>query len=175
MRAKILVLAVTTAAALSSQSPMPAPRYTAAKNLTRPEGYREWMFVGSNLGIGYDENPGKSTFKNIYIQREAYAKYRQTGKFPDKTMLVMEVFTPGQKASPARRGQFEEKFLGIEVALKDETAFPSEKWAYFNFISEKGPLADAKAFPKEACWSCHNEHGASDNVFVQFYPALRDK
>ena len=174
MRAKILVLAIATAAAVSSQSRMVTPRYTADKKLTRPEGYREWMFVGSNLGIGYDEGQGASTFKNIYIQREAFAEYRKSGKFPDKTMLVMEVFTPGTKASPARRGQFEEKFLGVEVALKDEAAF-EEKWAYFNFISGKGQLAEAKAFPKEACWNCHKEHAASDNVFVQFYPALRDK
>ena len=174
MRVKIIALVLLSAASLSSQARMPVPRYTASKNLTRPEGYREWMFVGSNLGIGYDENPGRSAFKNIYIQREAFAVYRESGKFPEKTMLVMEVFSAGEKASPARRGQFEDKFLGIEVALKDSSAF-ADKWAYFNFISQKGQLAEAKAFPKEACWSCHNEHGASDNVFVQFYPALRDK
>ena len=35
-------------------------------------------------------------------------------------------------------------------------------------------LKAAKAFPKEACWNCHNEHAKTDNVFVQFYPTLRD-
>ena len=151
------------------------PKYDDTSALLRPEGYREWIFVGSNLGIGYTEgNTQEGSFKNIYIQPEMYKAYKKTGKFPDKTMLVMEVFTPGEKLAPAKSGKFEDKFRGIEVALKDEAKFP-EKWAYFNFIGERGQLAKAKAFPKESCWNCHNEHAKVDNVFVQFYPALRDK
>jgi cytochrome P460 len=86
----------------------------------------------------------------------------------------MEVFTAGENAPIVRRGQFQDKFRGVEVALKDSDKF-AEKWAYFNFIGGEGKqLSQAKAFPKEACWNCHNQHGASDNVFVQFYPVLRD-
>ncbi len=163
-------------AALNSSEPMPGPRYTDASLLVRPEGYREWMFVGSNLGMGYkDGQPDKDPkFHNIYIQREAYKRYAETGQFPDKTMLVMEVVSRGTNASINKKGQFGEKFIGIEVALKDESRFP-EKWAYFNFIGRDGvSLKEAKAFSKDACWSCHNEHGGKDNVFVQFYPVLRE-
>jgi hypothetical protein len=86
----------------------------------------------------------------------------------------MEVIAAGTNASINKKGQFEDKPLGIEVALKDEKRF-AEKWAYFNFIGSGGaPLAQAKPFPKEACWKCHNEHAAADNVFVQFYPVLRE-
>ena len=28
--------------------------------------------------------------------------------------------------------------------------------------------------PKDSCWTCHNEHAAVDNAFLQFYPALRE-
>ena len=151
------------------------PRYEAGGQMMIPEGYRQWQFVGSNMGIGYDASIKKGTFKNIYIQPEAYQAFKSTGKFPDKTVLVMEVFSAGEKASPAKTGQFEEKFLGIEAAVKDEAKFPNEKWAYYNFIGQSGgALKSAKAFPKEACWNCHNEHAKVDNVFVQFYPALRD-
>src|SRR5207249_1007671 len=79
----------------------------------------------------------------------------------------------GGNASINKRGQFEDRFIGIEAAVKDEKRFP-EKWAYFDFIGASGQaLARAKPFPKEACWQCHNQHGAADNVFVQFYPVLR--
>lgn len=155
---------------------MPKPGFTEKGRLVRPEGYREWMFAGANLGMGYTEGaaPPKSNYHNIYVQREAYAHFAKTGKFPDKTMLVMEVLSQGTKASINQKGSFEDRLIGIEVALKDEARFP-EKWAYFNFIGEGGkPLADAGAMRKEQCWKCHNEHGAVDNVFVQFYPALRD-
>ena len=159
-----------------SENKMAQPRYVEGKQLARPEGYREWMFVGSNLGIGYDEGGASrsSSFKNMYIQPEAYRQFVATGTFPEKTILVMEVFTAGENAPIVRRGQFQDKFRGVEVALKDGEKF-AEKWAYFNFIGGEGKqLSQAKAFPKEACWNCHNQHGAADNVFVQFYPVLRD-
>ena len=156
-------------AMLTSEERMFQPRFSGDNQLVRPEGYREWMFVGSNLNMCYSEGPApkESRFHNIYVQREAYREYAATGKFPDKTMLVMEVITAGTNASINKKGQFEDKSVGIEVALKDEKRF-TEKWAYFNFIGK------AKAFAKEACWKCHNEHGAADNVFVQFYPVLRE-
>ena len=89
-------------------------------------------------------------------------------------MLVMEVIRPGTNASINKRGMFQDQFVGVEVALKDESRFP-EKWAYFNFIGAGGKaLSKAKPFAKDRCWTCHNEHGAVDNVFVQFYPVLRE-
>ncbi|MGH9658182.1 MAG: cytochrome P460 family protein [Bryobacteraceae bacterium] len=164
---------MAVALALAARAEMPVPRYTAAGELIRPEGYREWMFVGSNLNMGYQEPaaaaaPKTSTFHNIYIQREAYKQYERTGKFPDKTMLVMEVVAAGTNASINKQGQFGDRFVGIEVALKDEGRF-AEKWAYFDMIGK----ASAPAFAKDRCWSCHNQHGSDDNVFVQFYPVLR--
>lgn len=173
---RVLGLILVLAAALTSQEKMFQPRFEAGDKLVRPEGYREWMFVGSNLNMGYTDGstPKESRFHNIYIQPEAYREFAATGKFPDKTVLVMEVLEAGTNAPINKRGQFEDKPIGIEVALKDEKRFPG-KWAYFNFIGSNGAaLAEAKAFPKEACWNCHNQHAAVDNVFVQFYPILRE-
>jgi hypothetical protein len=153
------------------------PRYNEKGLLLAPEGYREWMFVGANIGMGYSEeapNPAKaSAFHNIYLDPRAYRTYVETGTFPDKTMLVMEVVTSATRESINKQGRFEDRFLGIEVALKDESRFP-EKWAYFNFIGPQGTaLKEASAFPKTSCWTCHNKHGETDNVFVQFYPVLK--
>lgn len=158
--------------------PMAVPRYAEGNQLLRPEGYRDWKFVAANYGMGYTEGqpetPANATFHNIFIQREAFLHFEKTGEFPEKTMLVMEIYRPATNASINKRGVFQDQFRGIEVALKDSERFP-ENWAYFNFIGKDGAqLPQATAFPKEACWKCHNEHGASDNVFVQFYPALRD-
>jgi hypothetical protein len=152
------------------------PQYASKVVLKAPANYRDWYFVGSNLGISYSENATKDpNFKNIYIPRAAADTFKKTGIFPEKTMLVMEVYQPTKDASPAKQGQFEGKFIGIEVAVKDKDAVP-EGWAYYNFIGANGERkTTAKANPKQACWSCHQEHGAKDNVFVQFYPRLRDK
>jgi hypothetical protein len=150
------------------------PRFTAQKELVRPEGYREWIFVGASLGMSYNENaPKEPTFHNVYINPRAYREFLRTGRFPEGTILAMEVLTPGSQSSINRHGQFEDRFVGVEAAVKDSSRFP-EGWAYFNFIRRGQPPAPtAKAFPKEACWECHNKHGQVDNVFTQFYPVLR--
>src|SRR2546425_4349283 len=137
MASRLLAVMLLLTALLSSEQKMFEPRFADGNQLLRPEGYREWMFVGSNLNMGYTEGgaPRESRFHNIYVQREAYREYAATGKFPDKTVLVMEVIAAGTNASINKKGQFEDKPIGIEVALKDEKRF-AEKWAYFNFIGK---------------------------------------
>lgn len=181
MASRVVFTLFLLGSALISQEPpslarMPKPRYTEGNQLLRPEGYREWIFVAANLGMGYTEGKpsGNPSFHNIYMQPEAYRYYKQTGRFADKTMLVMERYSAGTISSINRQGQFQDRFLGLEVALKDEQRFP-EKWAYFDFSGSGDALRkQAKPFAKDACWSCHNAHGAVDNVFTQFYPALRN-
>jgi hypothetical protein len=174
---RALALALLGAVLALPESPPPQPRYRPDGQLVRPEGYREWIFVGANLNMGYREGappPKEDRFHNIYLPREAYRHFAATGQFPDKTMLVMEVVRGATHASINRRGTFQDQLVGIEVAVKD-TARYAEAWAYFNFIGPDGqPLPAARPFPREACWDCHHRHGAADNVFVQFYPVLRD-
>jgi hypothetical protein len=178
MRNASLVLLFATSL-FAADPKMAQPKYAADNEMIRPTGYREWMFVGSSIGMGYQETARPESdrpqqFHNVYIQPEAYRAYVATGKFPDKTMMVMEVIAPGTNASINKQGKFEEKFVGIEAAVKDESK-TQEKWAYYNFIGTGGQAKpQAKAFAKEACWSCHNQHAQVDNVFVQFYPVLRE-
>jgi hypothetical protein len=165
-----LILLLLTAALYAE-----GPQYSSKAVLKTPANYRDWYFIGSNFGISYSDTSKESFFKNMYIPRSAADAFKKSGVFPEKTMVVMEVYKPTSDASPAKQGQFEGKFVGIEVAVKDKDAV-DEGWAYYNFIGANGEAkSTAQASAKKACWSCHNEHGAKDNVFVQFYPRLRDK
>lgn len=152
------------------------PSYTGDNELIRPEGYHEWVFIGATLGMSYEPNEARRKdpkFHNLYINPASYHEYKKTGRFPERTIFVMEVLTAGSHSSINKQGNFQDKVLGIEVALKDSSRF-KESWAYFNFIRDDGSAADSvKAFPKERCWACHNEHAETDNVFTQFYPVLR--
>jgi len=168
--------AVSLIRAEGSQSGQPTtkPRYGENNQLLFPEGYRSWVFVGASIGLSYAEgssNDGPGVFHHVYLQPEAYAYFKRTGQFPEKTMLVMEVHKPEQKVSINKQGYFEGDRAGVEVALKDHEKF-EEGWAYFDFANGRKPAASA--FPKGSCWSCHNQHGADDNVFTQFYPVLRE-
>jgi Cytochrome P460 len=177
MRKILLVAILAGAVGMASDANHFAPRFVQGNHLVRPGDYHQWVFVGSSLGMsyrkeaGYDDQP---EFHNVYISPDAYRVFRQTGKFPEGTIMILEIVASGGNASINKAGKFEDKILGIDASVKDSKHFP-EKWAYYTFIGKNGEaLSEAKPFPKDACWSCHNPHGEVDNVFVQFYPVLRE-
>jgi cytochrome P460 len=151
-----------------------APAYDAAGALRLPEDYHEWVFVGASLGLSYAEgarNEGPGAFHHVYLKREAYEAFRRTGEFPERTVLVLELHEAAEKVAPSQHGWFEGRRLAVEAAVKDSSRSP-DGWAYYGF--EDGGRRSAPAFPRTSCFECHRRHAARDNVFVQFYPILRD-
>jgi hypothetical protein len=157
---------------------MTVPTYDSAGNVVRPEGYRWWVFVGTSLGLRYEGEgggQGPGSFHNVYIQPEAYDEFLKTGTFPEKTILAMEVYGAGTKEpkSGLTGGFFSDRLTGFSAAIKDKERFP-EGWGYVSFMRDGSELQEsAKPFPRSQCYDCHREHGATDNVFTQFYPLLR--
>jgi len=158
---------------------MTVPTYDGAGKVLRPEGYRKWVFVGTSLGLRYmgeggvDEGPG--SFHNVYIQPEVYDAFVKTGAFPEKTILAMEIYSAGTKEpnSELSGGFFGDQLTGFSAAIKDKERF-LEGWGYVSFMRDGSKLAaTAEPFRKSQCYDCHLEHGATDNVFTQFYPLLR--
>lgn len=153
-----------------------APQNPSKYTLTRPANYREWIFVGSSFGLSYA--PGASTqsdmYHNVYIKPEAYREFSKTGKFPDGTVLVLEMLSADTKKDPALHGSYENDFVGLDVAVKDSRQFQGG-WAYFSFSGSGANYKDkAEPMPASAgCVDCHKQHAATDNVFTQFYPVLR--
>lgn len=146
--------------------------------LLRPTNYREWVFVGSSIGLEYSpesdkQKSGKSEYKNVYLNPSAYRKFAKTGKFPEGTILVLETASTETKNEPGLQGSFQKEFIGLSAAVKDSKRF-KESWAYFRFSKGAGKLkASAQPAEKSACYDCHREKGATDHVFTQFYPVLR--
>lgn len=171
----IATVAIAVLAAPGDAPPegMAVPAYTEDGSLLRPEGYQTWMYLGASLGLSYRENVTRKPpglFHNVYIQPEAYRHYKETGRFPEKTMLALALHEPKQKESINRHGYFQGHLVALEIALKDSERF-SEGWAYFDFGDAK---KSARPFPKDQCYDCHHQNAADDNVFVQFYPVMRE-
>ncbi|HTK76615.1 MAG TPA: cytochrome P460 family protein [Gemmataceae bacterium] len=173
-------LSAFVAAAVFAADPVakPAARYEGTDTLLRPEGYREWVFVGSSSGLRYDKDDGKPQsdkpeYKNVYIDPASYREYVKTKTFPQGTIFVLESASGETKNEPGLRGSFQKEFVGLIAAVKDRERF-TDGWAYFRFTDKPGTLLDkAKPFAKSACFDCHQQKGAEDNVFTQFYPVLR--
>ena len=179
----IAVVAVLLFSAASLQGPKVVPpmeanyQFDKEGNLLRPEGYREWVYIGTPLTPN-DMNPPEAAFPefhNVYIHPDDFDHYEKTGKFRDGTIMVKELVTVGSKKAVSGNGYFMGEFIGLEATIKDSKQFPNEpgNWAYFSF-GHSYPLMDkAAAFPTNACNSCHQASAADDFVFTQYYPILR--
>jgi hypothetical protein len=145
--------------------------------LLRPEGYREWIFVGSSIGLNYSPDPApaagsRENFKHIYINPAAYREFARSGKFPEGTVMILEIAAAAVKNESGLHGSYADKYTALEASVKDSQRFPGG-WAYYSFTDKEGKsLAKARPFPDSACLSCHQKKAATDHVFTQFYPVL---
>ena len=163
--------------ALAAQAPPPAgegPQFNANGELLLPANYREWVYLSSAIGLAYGPNGGGErppSFTNVYANPSAYRSFMKTGRWPDKTMLVLEIRASANDASVGPSGRYQSELVAVEADVKDDARFPG-RWAFFNF----GPTSkETKPLPAtSSCNTCHASRTAVDQTFVQFYPTLFD-
>jgi|SRR5271165_691924 len=177
----VLTLSATLLILGGARTPQPSPQNAAAPNtpqytsdghLMFPQNYREWVYLSSGIDMNYNpafQKMDHSMFDNVFVSPEAYKSFLQTGTWPDKTMLVLEIRMAADHGSINKTGHFQAgDVMGVEIHVRDEARFPG-KWAFFGFDGDKPAEAFAKDMP---CYSCHEQHGAVDTTFTQFYPTL---
>ncbi len=157
---------------------LPKPSFNAEGELIRPDfRFREWVYIGTPLTPN-ELNPPEAPFPefhNVYIHPDDFDHWKNTGTFPDGTVIAKELVLVGSKQAVSGTGYFMGEYTGLEITIKDSKRFGDEpgNWAYFSF-GHSYPLADsAKPFPTEACNICHETSAADDFVFTQYYPVLR--
>jgi hypothetical protein len=168
----VSVVAPTVVREYGEKTPAVAPEFTNDGQMKLPEHYREWVYLTTGFDMSYNpaaQAPDHHTFDNVFVNPEAYKAFLETGTWPDKTVMVLEVRGAEGRGSINQRGNFQKpEVMGLEVHVKDEARFQG-KWAFFGFDGGK----TAKMIPTTAsCYSCHSEHAAVDTTFVQFYPTL---
>ncbi|HEY6764140.1 MAG TPA: cytochrome P460 family protein [Candidatus Sulfotelmatobacter sp.] len=167
----VVVALVSLAALCQNAAPANSGTKNSEPHLAFPEHYREWVYLTTGFDMSY--TPGAAAdhhmFDNVFVNPEAYKSFTETGTWPDKTVLVLEVRGAKGKGSINQRGNYQDtEVMGLEVHAKDEARFPG-KWAFFGFDDAKV----SKMVPTSAsCYSCHADHAAVDTTFVQFYPTL---
>jgi len=152
-------------------SPVPAALAQDSTTMAVPPDYREWVFLTSSLDLNYSTaaTPSHHMLDNVFVNPEAFKVFLQTGTWPDKTVLIKENRMAESAGTLSKAGQFQAGVMNLEIHIKDSARFPGN-WAFF--VSEDGKK-DGKLMPQSAnCYSCHQDHGASDTTFVQFYPTL---
>ena len=170
----LLMLAV-----LLPMQPAPdGPAYTSDGQLKFPTGYSEWVFLGTGLDMSYtaDANlTNDSMFNSVFVNPSAYSAFKQTGHWPEGTVMVLENRGATGASSINKRGKTgTSEVMGMEVHVKD-SAHLTGGWAFFNFSNPADKTSSGKLIPPPAsCYTCHESHGAVDTTFVQFYPNALD-
>ena len=168
---RILLLSLALFGAVA-QTASDGPQFTANGELMLPKNYREWVFLSSGLGMTYgpeaQADQSNPRFDNVFVTPSSYRAFVETGRWPDKTMFMLEVRRSVQKGSINNGGRFQSEVVALEVALKDEKRFP-QKWGYFGFGKEDKAAARPSS---STCNTCHGQNAAVENTFVQFYPTL---
>jgi hypothetical protein len=162
------VLALSAVASAKAEA-----AYTPTGELVPPADYREWVYMSTGLGMAYTEGPASSMgpmFDNVFVDPASWAQFKKTGHWPDKTMFVLEVRAAGSKASINKNGHFQTDIMGAEVHVRDEARFKGG-WGFFA-LSAGGKPAKLIGYDA-ACYSCHQQHGAADTTFTQFYPTAK--
>jgi hypothetical protein len=169
----LFVLAASWVYTLAAQAPAgDGPKYVNGTNkLIRPDTYREWVFLGSSLGLDYPEPgaaPRPDRFNNVFVNPSSYRSFMQTGKWPDKTIWVLEFRGVGTEAVANRTGKFQTGIVSFEANVKD-SRFP-DGWGYFVFRDAEKDVAPLSGDTAKRCIDCHTAHTAVERTFVQFYP-----
>jgi hypothetical protein len=152
------------------------PQYAAGTNrLLRPANYREWIFLSSSLGLNYPPPgaaAGPQRFDNVFVNPSSYRSFLQTGKWPDKTIFVLEFREVGSEKAESRNGRFQTGLQGIESDVKDSRF--ADGWGFFGFGANDKDAAPLSGDTVQRCIDCHSAHTAVERTFVQFYPVLFD-
>jgi hypothetical protein len=110
------------------------PKFNKSGELIRPENYREWIFLTSGSGMTYAENPKPEehpNFDNVFVRPESYQAFLATGKWPDKTIFILEIRASNSHGSINKGGHYQTDVVAIEAEVKDEKRF-----------AESGPTSD---------------------------------
>jgi hypothetical protein len=157
--------------------------YAADGQVRFPVDYRQWVFLSSGLGMTYGPVSASAgsmgpMFDNVFVNPRSYREFLRTGRWPDKTMFVLEVRGAESHGSASsgsinKDGHFQGGVMGIEAEVKDSAAKTGE-WTFYGFDDVKNPAtATAKPVGRDAsCYACHGKNTAVENTFVQFYPVL---
>ena len=136
-----------------------------------PDNYRQWVFLTSSLDLNYNTTaaPGHHMLDNVFVDPKAFAAFQKTGTWPVGTILIKENRMAESAGTLSKAGQFQTDVMNLEIHIKDGKRFPGQ-WSFF--VSPDGKAPGALRPLSANCYSCHQDHGAVDTTFVQFYPTL---
>ena len=183
LRLSILVLPFLILAGHEEVKPQPQNIYDGfdlvdkAGNIRRPTDFRDrYQALGTYMVL----DPKGNQMHVTYASPGTAESYRKTGKFPDGTVLVKEVFGTDHAQMTTGDAHWASGTKVWFVMIKDEKGrFPGNPlwangWGWALFKSDAPDKQVATDFKKD-CMGCHIPARSTDWVYVQGYPVLSTK
>jgi Cytochrome P460 len=151
-------------------------RLTEASDLLRPDNLDQWVFLGTSLGLGYEEvktdpdSPGN--FQVVLMEPKAYEYFKVNGKYADGSMFLLSIYGTQQQRSAERSGFSQKDLLNFEIHLIDRERYADGR-AFF--LYKKDDMKAKAQPPGNVCVQCHVQNAAFGGTFAQFYPAIRHR
>ena len=149
----------------------------ALGNLRVPEGYRTtYEYLGS-WSVADEKKTGAKQIHMVYASPGTITAYRQSGRFPDGTVLVKEVYAAA--TSPMTTGivSHAQKLAGWFVLVRDDNARHAGNklwgdgwgWSWFDADS---PSKTTSTDYRTDCKGCHEPAQATEWIYTSGYPVL---
>lgn len=154
------------------------PPVDAKGNLHVPSDYREHYEYMGSWAIAADKDPGSKQIHEVYASPGTIAAYRKTGKFPDGTTLIKEVFATQTSAMTTGTvsgvGQLQGWFVMVKDTRDDHAGNPlwAHGWGWSWFDAGKPGKTTSTSFT-ENCMACHTPARDTDWVYTKGYAPLR--
>lgn len=155
----------------------PAPASTAGLPLRVPKELRAGhVHLGSWI-VPEDGAPGQG-FHDVYTDTRSVEAYRKTGTFADGTVLVKEIRGIRSDTLTTGHASWADETKVWFVMVKDANGRYKDSplwgdgwiWALYKADAPAKNVAVSYAID---CQGCHTPAAATDHVFVQGYPTLR--
>jgi hypothetical protein len=150
----------------------------AQGDLHVPSNYRAaYEFLGA-WAIAATKGGGSSDLHTVYASPGTMAAYHTSGRFPDGTVLIKEVYETATAPMTTGTVSHARTLKGWFVMVKDsKNSHPGKPlwgdgwgWSWFD---AGNPTKTTSTSYKKDCLSCHVPAQATDWIYTSGYPALK--
>lgn len=146
-----------------STSSLPTAHFSS-NELLLPANYRSWVELSPNAP-GVPSHQHKHVAGKLFVEPTAFEHFSQTGQWPNKTVIVLEL--RAGKAAKSARGRSCD-VVGLEAAVKDDSQFP-DAWTYYGIVYDQPKKAQRAKLPAVI----GSKEEPLDMMLAMAYPTLR--
>jgi hypothetical protein len=161
-------------AGAAAQSNLGVAQYTSDGQLQYPSNLEEWIQTGASLGGEYSDKPfdpqHPGTLGIVQMEPAAYRYFLEHKTYAEGTMFLLSFYRAEAKSNPQLPGFVQGDLFQQEIHVLDTTRF-ADKHGFFIYRGEA--KTSTLLPPGNDCVKCHDEHGAFQSTFAQFYPKIR--